>query len=277
VNEKKRASIPKKIEKLVFQEAQSKCAFCAVTDVHSLEIHHIRGREDGGANEPDNLIVVCGNCHSKITFGVLSLADVVTKKRELYWTARQALASAQTTPPQPKTGIHQEIHGNGNVQSINTFTTPPTVKKVIERREGSITSDECRQVQEWIEALAEGTIGMSRADAYPMWWGYFKKAFHLEKYEELQSMQMVEAERWFRMQRARQTRGLKSKAPDEWRRERYTAIKSAMTKMGVTNEHFYPEVACRLKMKTPFTSLKHLTKRDLQRVYDLALRDARMS
>lgn len=54
-------------------------------DIYALEIHHIRSREDGGGDEPENLILVCSTCHSRITHGVISMADVVVKKRELIY------------------------------------------------------------------------------------------------------------------------------------------------------------------------------------------------
>jgi len=182
---------------------------------------------------------------------------------------------ASTPASQQASAIHQEIHGDGNIQSMNVFTTPPVIKKVIERRSGSLSSSECLQVKAWIEALAEGTVGIPRQQAYGKWWGHFKSALHVEKYEELPSVRMGEAERWYRMQRAKQTSGLKAKAPDEWRRERITAIKAAMGQLGVTKENYYPDLSRRLKMKKPFVSVKDLTKRDLQRVYNLVLGDAR--
>ncbi|MBI2412892.1 MAG: HNH endonuclease [Deltaproteobacteria bacterium] len=82
----KKVSIPVKVQKLIFKEADNKCAFCSMEDIHVLEIHHIRSREDGGGDEPENLILVCSNCHSQITYEVISMVDVVTKKRELIYT-----------------------------------------------------------------------------------------------------------------------------------------------------------------------------------------------
>lgn len=52
------------------------------------------------------------------------------------------------------------------------------------------------------------------------------------------------------------------------------SIKQAMKKMGRGNEDYYPEVAARLKMKKPFTSLTDVTDKDLQRIYTMARRDA---
>ena len=169
--------------------------------------------------------------------------------------------------------VHQEIRGNGNVQSVSVFARPPVIRKVVERREGSLTSEECRQVQAWIEDLSEGTIGMSRPRAYGMWWARFKLALGVEKYEELSSSRMGEAAEWHRAQRAMQTRGLKTAAPDVWRRKRTIAIKAAMGEMGVAKQTYYPDVSRRLRMRKPFASLNDLTKQDLDRVYTMALRD----
>jgi hypothetical protein len=115
---------------------------------------------------------------------------------------------------------------------------------------------------------------MFRKEAFGMWWSRFQKRFKVEKYEALPSARMPEVKDWYRQQAAIQKGGLKSKAPELWRRERIKAIKAAMTEMGVDNETYYPELAHRLKLK-PFTSLKDLTKRALESVYNLALRDRR--
>ena len=88
---------------------------------------------------------------------------------------------------------------------------------------------------------------------------------------------MREVEKWYRQQRAIQKSGLKTKAPDQWRNSRIAAIKRAMKEMGKVNETYYPELSDRLNMKKPFTSLTKLTKTDLQRVYDMVLRDNRGS
>jgi len=65
--------------KKVFQEAASCCSFCNEQDVAALEIHHID--ENNNHNELKNLILVCSSCHSKITHGDTSQADVMLQKR----------------------------------------------------------------------------------------------------------------------------------------------------------------------------------------------------
>jgi hypothetical protein len=180
--------------------------------------------------------------------------------------------------PTHESASSQTITGDNNVQvgrDVNVFTKPPTVKKVIARKDGGISPDELRQIKLWIEELAEGEVGINRKAAFGKWGAILLNAFNLDKREELLSTQMGDVEAWFVQQRAIQTRGQKTKAPNDWRRKRIGAIKAAMNQMGVTNETYYPELARRLRMKKPFASLKDLTKRDLDRVYSLVLREAR--
>jgi hypothetical protein len=86
---------------------------------------------------------------------------------------------------------------------------------------------------------------------------------------------MPAVEVWYRQQKAIRTTGYKTTAPDQWRASRIKAIKAAMNDMGKTNETYYPELSVRLNIKTVFTSLTRLTKADLDRVYQMVLRDSR--
>jgi hypothetical protein len=56
---------------LYFERADRQCEWCD-TEVDSPDVHHITPREDGGPNEPENLIVLCPNCHRKADRGVIS-------------------------------------------------------------------------------------------------------------------------------------------------------------------------------------------------------------
>lgn len=180
----------------------------------------------------------------------------------------------------PKVGIapSQSITGDNNVQAgrdVKIFTKTPREKKVIARKVGGVMPGELKQIKDWIEELADGEIGIPRKQAFGKWGKIFLNTFNLDKREELFSTQMGDVEKWFIQQRALQTRDQRSKAPQIWQNKRIGAIKAAMRQMGATNESYYPDVARRLRMKKPFGSLKTLTKRDLERVYTLAMRDVR--
>ncbi len=95
---KQRKSVSALTSKKLYQEANNRCPFCCVADVAVLEIHHIDG--DPSNNKIENLIVVCGNCHSKITRGEISPADVHAKKMELFWMHRASPRRSEKSPRQ---------------------------------------------------------------------------------------------------------------------------------------------------------------------------------
>lgn len=178
-------------------------------------------------------------------------------------------------------GLRQTVTGSGNVQiagdrnEVHQYQSPPIVKNVFERRPGSVTAGEEHQIGEWIKDLAEGTVGKPRKEAFGEWGGRLLRRFKVPKREALLSTDMPSVEAWYRQQKSIQTTGYKTKAPDQWRASRVKAIKAAMKSMGRVNENYYPELADRLNMKKAFTSLTRLTNTDLDRVYQMVLRDSR--
>lgn len=182
-----------------------------------------------------------------------------------------------------KVRLQQEIRGDNNIQvggnfqvdgDFKVYTKAPKINNIIERPDGAVSPGDLLRIQGWIEKLAEGEINISRQAAYAKWGARIKKRFQISKREELLTIQMEDVEAWYKQMRGMQTEGLRAKAPEQWRDRRIAAIKAAMRKMGVTNDEYYPEVAKRLKMKRGFTSLKDLTKNDLDRVCSMARRDS---
>jgi hypothetical protein len=178
-----------------------------------------------------------------------------------------------------ETAVRQSARGTGNIQiagdgnEVHQYQRPPVIKTVLERRPGSITTSEEHQIAEWIKELADGTMGKSRNEAFGEWGARLLRRFKIPKREALLSADMPAVEAWYRQQKAIQTSGYKTKAPDQWRALRVKAIKAAMNSMGKTNENYYPELSDRLNMKKPFTSLTRLTKTDLDRVDQMVGRD----
>lgn len=89
-----RKAIPSKTKKLIFQEAQSQCPFCGESDIDVLEIHHI---DNEGGNDPENLILACSNCHSKITSGSIVESIVRAMKLRLIKQTNDLPARSKTT------------------------------------------------------------------------------------------------------------------------------------------------------------------------------------
>lgn len=54
---------PEKLkDELIFDRAEQNCEWCDDHFDH-LQVHHIEPRREGGPNDPENLIVLCPNCH----------------------------------------------------------------------------------------------------------------------------------------------------------------------------------------------------------------------
>jgi hypothetical protein len=193
---------------------------------------------------------------------------------------KSQLSSPKTVPAveAKSAAIYQSIRGDDNVVVGGDFVmykNPPKQKIIVERRAGTISTSQIRQIQSWIEKLVEGTVGLRRERAFAMWWGRFKNHFGVAKYDDLSLAEFPNAEIWFIQQSTILVRKLKTKAPDAWRHARFGSIHNAIARMGIEKLEYYSQAAQRLKIQ-PFTSLKQLTKRDLDRVYSLAMRDAKV-
>jgi hypothetical protein len=65
---------------LVLLEAGYKCANPTCRHILTLELHHIVRVKDGGANNPENLLALCPNCHSLHTQGHIPAHAIRTWK-----------------------------------------------------------------------------------------------------------------------------------------------------------------------------------------------------
>ena len=61
---------------------KDRCYFCGLRNPPKkegkkfrslIEVHHIKEKNDGGNNEPINLVPCCSNCHSKIHLDLIKL------------------------------------------------------------------------------------------------------------------------------------------------------------------------------------------------------------
>lgn len=129
---RRRTKPPRQVEKRVFQEAGSQCAFCPEDSVASLQLHHIDG--DPLNHDFENLLLVCANCHTKITGGVLSATTVRDRKRAL-----PQLGSAAATMPAVAVSINASQFKGDIAQSITKITTRGSPR--VKHPDGSLGAD----------------------------------------------------------------------------------------------------------------------------------------
>lgn len=63
----------KLIDKELLKRSAGKCRFCPEHRYGLLDVHRIIPGESGGRYTPDNVVVVCANCHRSIHRGEMQL------------------------------------------------------------------------------------------------------------------------------------------------------------------------------------------------------------
>lgn len=77
-NEKTPPAPEKLRHQLFFDRADQQCEWCE-EPLDAPEVHHIKPRSEGGPNDPDNLIVLCPNCHNKADSELISRSQLTAK------------------------------------------------------------------------------------------------------------------------------------------------------------------------------------------------------
>lgn len=239
----------------------------------------VRECEPGGLLRPITYIDLVGlrveQAREKFIAEILAMLQ---RKRPV----GRAIESVPAPPPPARKSTHPKVSqtaiGSGITQVAGNqfiYNKPPKKEVVLKPRDGAVSAEQAYQIQQWIEKLVEGTLGKSRTEAFKMWHKRLKNKFKVDKYQEIQANDFVKVEAWFLQQSGINTRKLKTKDPNAWRKARYKSIHIAMGRMDVNKLSYYEELSIRLKMKNPFLSLTDLTKQDLERVYTMVLRDAK--
>lgn len=122
---KVRTKIPKegKVRAELQKEIGSSCPFCDNDDVGHFEIHHIDHVPSN--HDINNLLLLCRNCHSKITKGDIHDSEVIEKKKELSSKTSSAKQSA-VKATNFNSNVNTAIVGDNNVINI----TQPKKKSI---------------------------------------------------------------------------------------------------------------------------------------------------
>ena len=186
-----RKAIPERVKKKIWQEADLRCAKCGQSNTSTLEIHHIKELALGGTHDEENLILLCSNCHSKVTADEISEAEVLRLKLSLI----------------NKTHTRTGEKGSGDVVGITGDVTNSTVANKIEIKtqnktvkinppSGTIASsaDHRNYVKYLIDRYHEfkkAEVGKDKMN-YGLFYGAIKREFgakwdmiRLDKFDEL--------------------------------------------------------------------------------------------
>ena len=186
-----RSPLPKRLEKAVFQQFGSQCAFCEENDVAALQIHHIEPYAEVNKHEIENLILVCANCHGRIDAGEIPKAAVYKRKH-------QAVSVSSLPRRSPGNSIRLENSCNsGVIANQLTIKIGGRHRISVSAPSGTIAShrDSRNYVKYLIDRYHEFKLAeLGLAMKYPVFYGAIKRAFGakwdhvpLERFEELVS------------------------------------------------------------------------------------------
>ena len=170
-----RNPIPRLVEKRLYKEANSQCPRCEQADVATLQVHHIRPVAEGGSDDEENLIVLCSNCHSKVTKGKITEAEILGLKTSL-------IKGATPRAGNNTNGKVVNFTGGTNSGIIANEVTMKTRKKTVRVNPppGSISSSLAHRnyIKYLIDRYHEFKKADSREDMnYAIFYGTIKREF----------------------------------------------------------------------------------------------------
>jgi hypothetical protein len=259
--------------KKIVQEAKGCCPFCGEKEIVSLDIHHIVPREEGGGNEPSNLILLCKNCHGKVTSGVFPRADVVAMKRKLVEQFGHEAALSEALRTQQALNVNQTVIGNDNVVAGRDVIQTPRVvtKRVIQPRPEDISEEESAEVKRLIDELAAIDVAAGRPDSHGKWYNTLYKTFGVTSYKTIPKYKHDDVLTWLHQQTGRSMPKLRRTNNPEWRNRRYTAIYAKANQLQMQKTEIYDFAFDRLKLKKPIASLKELGEQNLDKFYRIMM------
>lgn len=80
---KSRTTIPRALERELYQEVGSQCPVCDITDLASLSVHHIIPYMQLPQHHFRAMIVLCNNCHGKADRNEITMDQLFAIKREV--------------------------------------------------------------------------------------------------------------------------------------------------------------------------------------------------
>lgn len=181
---KRRVKVPEKIRAKLQQEIESKCPLCADQNVDHFEVHHLD--ENPENNEFWNLLMLCRNCHSKITKRDISVEEAFKVKQFLSNKMRIGKAEGKTNNAVNIAGNVKNSTVANSIQA-KTIIYKSKSKPKIEFADGAIgkSAEKKNYVKHLIDRyneFKEIEVGRSEMKYFAIW-GAIKKEFKASAYQ----------------------------------------------------------------------------------------------
>lgn len=172
-----RKSLPRKLEKTVYQQFRSRCPFCGEDDVNTLQVHHIVAHAEVQSHHIENLLLTCANCHQKIENGAIAMRAVYAAK----FDAEKSAAKEDNAPPEADGNVVSFTGTNLGTVANNVSIHTKSVSQPKAPIRGSIGSDlELRNYAKYLidryHEFKKAEVGKG-AMKYPVFYAAIKREF----------------------------------------------------------------------------------------------------
>lgn len=172
--------------------------------------------------------------------------------------------------------VHQEVHGDGNVQVGRDYirTEKHTTRNVIQPGPEHITDAQAAQIKAMIDDLADIDVSAGRPDSHGEWYSRLyiyrnfpcRNSYHLIHREDFSAVMA-----YLRREAAKARPKLRRTNNEEWRKRFTRAIWARAGSLGLSHDAVHQLATERLRLKKPLRSLNELGEQALERFYRMVM------
>jgi hypothetical protein len=118
--------VPPAMRRQVLRRDQGRCVFPGCSHATFVDLHHIIGRANGGANHADNLVIVCGAHHRAIHRGQVLLAGSASGGLRFSHVDGTPYGAASVPEPEPAANSATRVEGSHGRPLRRSDTRDPT-------------------------------------------------------------------------------------------------------------------------------------------------------
>lgn len=170
--------------------------------------------------------------------------------------------------------VHQEIHGNGNVQVGRDYirTEKHTTRNVIQPGPEHISNEQAAKIKTKIDELAEIDVSAGRPDSHGGWYKRLYRKFPCRNSYHLILRSDYEAVMtYLRTEAAKSMPKLRRTNNAEWRNKRTRGIWARARTLGLSHDDVHQLATDSFNLKKPCKSLNELGEQNLDKLYRIIL------
>lgn len=261
-------------------ESGRHCCICHKLCGTKIETHHIKPTSQGGADDFENCIPLCFDCHAEVNHynvehprGRKFTPNELKKHRDNWFNHVRAGGNVNTNP-----NTSQSVSGTGNMVAgrdlyIKTERIIHRTTVQIDPGGKHISNPTALKIQELVKEFIDlySIAGNEPARAAKQIWSKLKKEFEVTTYKEILAEDSERVIKWLYAQIAMARPKIRKKAPEAWARSLFKPIHTRANELGIDKDTLYKIAFERIPLKKPIQSLKELTQRDLQKLHRIMI------